>query len=133
MARVTTTFSLWSKTLHPERMSEMLSAVPDRSVLRGIDRDPLRSVPDAYGWHVTCSDVGQVLVEKTLIDSLKRTSAFSDKIINLKNIDHNLDIRISISITPYEEDISLFFSADTAINIVKLGSSFDIEFFDPPE
>jgi hypothetical protein len=114
-------------------MSEILSAVPDRTVLRGVDRDPPRRVPDAYGWHVTCSDVGQAPVEKTLVILLNRISAFSKKIISLKDVDQNLDVRITISISPYDEDISLFFSAETIVGIAKLESSFDIEFFASPE
>lgn len=130
MARVTVTFSLWSKTLRPERMTEILSAAPDRSVERGLDRDPPRPVPDAYGWHVTSREIGQPLVENTLVNLLDRISTFSDDLVQLRNVDANLDVRISITIAPYEENMSLFLSYTTVEQIGKLGASLDIEFFD---
>jgi hypothetical protein len=130
MTRVTATFSFWSKILRPEVVSEMLFAVPDRIVLRGADRDFPRAVPDAFGWHITCCDTGQLLIEDTLIKLLARVADFSGNIPNVKRFDPSLDIKISVSISPYNNDISLFFSAKTIVNIAELGSSFDIDFFD---
>jgi hypothetical protein len=133
MARITATFSIWSKLILPEKISTVLSATPDRTVLRGVDRSPPRKLPDAYGWHLTCRDERTDDVEKTLVGLLDRVSGFDKQLPTLAAMDKDLDLRVSLSITPFEEALSFFFSSNTLDNLARLNSSFDIDFFSQPD
>jgi hypothetical protein len=129
MTRITATFSVWSKHLQPEIISGILSMVPDRTVLRGVDRVPPRQAPDAYGWHLTCRDEDELLAEKTLLKLLDRLRGVEDRFVSLQQADENLDVRIILSVSPFDENISLFFSVETLGLMSKFHPSLDIEFF----
>jgi hypothetical protein len=129
MARIIATFSIWSKVVTPERISAVLSSTADHMVSRGADRTPPRPVPDAYGWHLTCKRQDESDVEKILKELLDRVRSFEARLPVLAEMDSNLDIRVGLSIRPFEDTLSLYFAADTIATLFRLKSSFDMDFF----
>jgi len=87
-------------------------------------------VPDGYGWHIGCRDLEEGMVENTVKKLLARICDFSSNLSKLRQLDPNVDVKLLVGITPYEDDIVLFFSPTTIANIASTGASFSIDFFD---
>jgi len=130
MNRVTATFSILSKMIHPDRISELLLLSPDNSVLRGVDRNPPRSHPNAFGWYVYCVETNKVNVSETLSILLDRIEVSADKIYNIRNVDPDIEIKFSLSVAPFSADVSLYIENEIIKKISRLGGDLDIEFFD---
>jgi len=132
MNRVSATFSIWSKALLPDKISETLEFQPDRTVLRGIDRTPPRPRPEAFGWHVTCRQTNVDLPATVLQQLLKRVTPIFKKVKDLRTQDGEIEIIFHLSIAPKSEstEIPLWIDKTVMRQIGKLEGSLDIEFFD---
>lgn len=133
MVNITATFSIWSKLIRPDRISKLLSVEPDRAVLRGAERDPPRPVPEAYGWHLSCRDQDELLIENTLVKLLARVRGLQDRLPDLFALDADLYTSVTLSISPYQNNLSLLLSSTTIEDLAKIKSSLDIDFFPQPD
>ncbi|HVB17321.1 MAG TPA: DUF4279 domain-containing protein [Stellaceae bacterium] len=130
MNRVSATFSIWSKQLTPNQISEILQFQPDRTVLRGIDRTPPRPRPEAFGWHVTCSQINVDLPATVISNLLERVSPIYAKIRNLRKRDGEIELNFYLHVAPKSTEIPLWIDKKILHQIGKLEGNLDIEFFD---
>jgi hypothetical protein len=132
MNRVSATFSIWSKELVPNKISEILQFQPDRNVLRGIDRSPPRPRPEAFGWHVSCWQTNVDLPATVISSLLKRISPILPKIKNLKKLDDKIDIIFHLNVAPKSEstEIPLLIDKKILSQIGRVEATLNIEFFD---
>ena len=130
MNRVSATFSIWSKELTPKKISEILQFQPDRTVLRGIDRIPPRPRPEAFGWHVTCSETNVDLPAAVMGSLLERMSPILSKMKNLKKQDAHIEFNFYLHIAPKSTETPLWIDKKILHQIGKLAGNLDIEFFD---
>lgn len=131
MSRITATLSVLSEQIRPDQMTSILSFTPDHSVLKGIERNPPRPLPKAFGWYVASTQIANSTVDDVLSSLLKRLGTLHRRIRRLYEIDPDLEVRFQISIAPYSEDIVLHFRAKTVSGLSRFGGSLDIEFFEP--
>jgi hypothetical protein len=131
MSRITATLSVLSSRIHPDRITSLLCFTPDRSVLKGEDRNPPRSVPKAYGWYVTSKSEDDDTAGGVLTVLLKRLGKVHHRIASLSECDPDVRVAFHAAIAPYSENVSLFLSAETISGVSKFGGSLDIEFFNP--
>ena len=59
MIRASATLSIWSETLRPDDISDIIDVVPDDTVVKGSEQDPPRGRPPKHGWHVFCDKRGR--------------------------------------------------------------------------
>jgi len=130
MNRVSATFSIWSKALEPNKISEILQFQPDRTVLRGFDRNPPRPRPIAFGWHVTCSQTNVDLPSTVMLRLLERISPILVKAKNLKKRDSEIEFNFYLNVAPKSTEIPLWIDKRIIHQIGKLEGNLDIEFFD---
>jgi hypothetical protein len=130
MNRVSATFSIWSKELEPHKISEILQFQADRTVLRGIDRKPPRPMPQAFGWHVTCSQTNVDLPATVMLGLLDRISPILSKIKNLRKQDSKIELNFYLHVAPKSTEIPLWIDKKIIHRIGKLEGNLDIEFFD---
>ena len=130
MNRVSATFSIWSKELEPDKISEILRFQPDRTVLRGIDRKQARPRPEAFGWHVTCSQTNVDLPSAVMLVLLDRISPIQAKIKSLRKQDTKIELSFYLHVAPKSAEIPLWIDKKIIHLIGKLEGNLDIEFFD---
>lgn len=121
MSRIIATFSVLSGKLHPDQTTSILSFVPDHSVLNGTDRNPPRPVPEAFGWYVTVAPVGGGTVDDALSLLLARLRPIHTQFPKLCESDPDVQVKFHVSVTPYSEDVSLYFRAASITAVAKFG------------
>jgi hypothetical protein len=126
MSATEATFSIWSKTLLPDRISQILDIEADKVSVRGADRTPPRGLPLAHGWHLISKEVNEVLVGSTIRRLLERIP--NTHLNALRQKDPELSLRIALILSPSPQDFSLFLPSDLVQAIAQLGASLDIVF-----
>ena len=130
MNRVSATFSIWSKKLQPEKISEVRGFRPDRTVVPGADRIPPRPRPTAFGWHVTCCNVNVDLPNTVMMSLVDRISPILREMKYLKKLDRNLVVNFHLNVAPKSTEIPLWIDRKAIDLIAEFGGDLDVEFFD---
>jgi Domain of unknown function (DUF4279) len=128
--RVTASFSIWSKKLRPDKISEIVQSVPDDFGIKGIERSPPRPRPTHYGWHISNREFNQALAGGVLDRLVIKLEPVHQKIPQLLEQDHDIEINFYLHVAPKSTDISLYIERKTIKFISSLNGSLDIEFFD---
>jgi hypothetical protein len=131
MPNITARFSIWSEHIEPERISKLLNVMPDSIVLRGINRIPSAVSPKLNGWHLSVAQENEREIEGTLKALLFTKSVDVLKIENIRKVDKDLRLQISISITfdgPFIP-ISYYLHEEILSLMARLKVDFDIDHF----
>ena len=127
MARILSTFSIWSETLSPEQVTAALLLEPDRMVARGSDRSPPRTVPKGAGWHVSGAAVNGLLIVHALQGLLSRVSVFEDRLVELRTREAGLNVRFQLILIPFSKDYSFQIEPSVIQKMAQMGGSLNID------
>jgi Domain of unknown function (DUF4279) len=128
--RISASFSIWSKELRSDKVSEVLDFTPDNFTIKGIEHSPPRSRPTSYGWHIHNKEFDQILAGEVLDRLVKKMRPFVEKIPRLLEIDPNIEMNFYLNIAPKNADVVLYIERDTINFMTSLNGCLSMEFFD---
>jgi hypothetical protein len=130
MIEICANFSIWSELLEPDEITHILQTAPDRTVIKGKNRNPPRARPPANGWHIECCVRDDIFVESSFLKLFSRLSLFERQYAELLKADSGIMTAFYVLITPRIADVSLYMSRCTVETISKFGGTLDIVFSD---
>lgn len=130
MTVIDASFSIWSKTISPDAISEIVGVQADKTALRGAERVPPRGVPVAHGWHIILRDEGEIYLEDTLSKLMTRVEKVKDMFARLRQEDPESIFRIAAILSPSPSRFSLYLSQNILKRMTDTEASLDIVFED---
>jgi hypothetical protein len=122
-------FAIKSKSLHPDVVGKVLGAVPDATVIKGDMRHPPRPAPARFGWYIEYKGKDSESITDGIIKLKDRIRPLLAKMPNLRSLDSELDVDISVNITKSSDDISIYIPKEMILFMAELQSSLDVDFF----